>query len=54
MARELKERFTKDAIQNMKVDFVANNLFIAIDKNKVIRFLCYFSNIKSRQRNNVF
>ncbi len=43
IAKQLKKWFTKDAINNMKVDFSLNNLIVAYNKNKVIGFLCYSS-----------
>ena len=43
IAKELKEWFTKEAIKNMQIDFETNNLIVAIDKNKVVGFLCYNS-----------
>ena len=43
IAEELKEWFTKEAIKDMKIDFKLNNLIVAIDRNKVIGFLCYTS-----------
>jgi N-acetylglutamate synthase-like GNAT family acetyltransferase len=43
IAKDLKEWFTKKAIESMKVDFKLNNLVVAIDKDKVAGFLCYTS-----------
>ena len=43
IAGSLQEWFTKQAIKNMQIDFKINNLVVAIDKNKVIGFLCYNS-----------
>ena len=44
IAKKLKEWFTKQAIKNMKIDFLVNNLIIATNRDKVIGFLCYYSN----------
>ena len=41
IVEELKEWFTKEAIKNMKVDFTVNNLVVAVEKNKVVGFLCF-------------
>jgi N-acetylglutamate synthase-like GNAT family acetyltransferase len=43
IAKQLKEWFTKIAVRDMKVDFKLNNLIVALDKNKVIGFICYTS-----------
>lgn len=43
IAKDLKEWFTKEAIENMKVDFIVNNTIVAIDKNNFVGFLCYCS-----------
>ena len=48
-ASELEEWFTKIAINNMKIDFELNNLIVAVDKNKVLGFLCYTSNCGKMQ-----
>ena len=44
IARSLKEWFTKEAMENMKVDFYLNNLVVALEKKEVSGFLCYTSN----------
>ncbi len=44
IAKKLSEWFTKEAIKNMKTDFKMNHVIVAIDKDKVIGFLCYTSN----------
>ncbi len=41
IARELKEWFNKEGIKNIKTDFRLNNLVVAVDKGKVLGFLCY-------------
>ena len=43
IAKELKKWFTKEAIENIKIDFKINNLVVALEKNKVVGFLCYNS-----------
>lgn len=43
IAQELKEWFTQEAIQNMKIDFLLNNVVTAIYKKKIVGFLCYNS-----------
>jgi GNAT superfamily N-acetyltransferase len=43
LASELKEWFTAEAIKNMKLDFEMNSLIVALDKGKVVGFLCYTS-----------
>lgn len=43
IARDLKEWFNKEGIKNMKIDFELNNVTVAIDRNKVVGFLCYTS-----------
>ncbi len=43
IARDLKEWFTKEALKNMNIDFKINNLFVAVDKEVVVGFLCYNS-----------
>ncbi|MBU0957233.1 MAG: GNAT family N-acetyltransferase [Nanoarchaeota archaeon] len=43
IAKTLKQWFTKEAIKNMKIDFVINNTIIVINKKEVIGFLCYNS-----------
>ena len=43
IAKELKEWFNKTAIKNMKIDFKVNNLVVALEKGKVVGFLCYNS-----------
>lgn len=43
IAKELKEWFNKEGIKNMKIDFRLNNLVVAIDRNKVVGFICYTS-----------
>lgn len=43
IAQNLKEWFNKSGIKNMRTDFKLNNLLVAIEKNKVIGFVCYTS-----------
>ena len=43
IVQELKEWFTNEAIKSMKVDFDVNNLLAAVNKNKVVGFLCFNS-----------
>ena len=43
IAKKLKEWFSKEGVKNIKIDFELNNLIVAIEKNKVIGFLCYTS-----------
>lgn len=45
IANSLKEWFDKNARKKtMKIDFELNNLIVAVEKNKVLGFLCYSSN----------
>jgi ribosomal protein S18 acetylase RimI-like enzyme len=44
IAKNLKEWFTKEAISNMKTDFLHNNLIVAVEGKKIIGFLCYSAN----------
>lgn len=41
IARNLKEWFTKDALENMQKDFFKQNLFVAINQKVVVGFLCF-------------
>jgi len=43
IAKTLKEWFTKEGVKNMKADFELNNLLVAVEKNRVLGFLCYSS-----------
>lgn len=43
IAKELKEWFTKEAVENMKIDFKINNCVVATDLNKIVGFAFYFS-----------
>lgn len=43
IAKELKSWFTKEAINNMKPDFLVNKIAVATENNKVLGFLCYSS-----------
>ncbi len=43
IAKSLKEWFNKEGIKNMKTDFNLNNVIVAIEKSKVIGFICYSS-----------
>jgi len=44
IARSLKKWFTKEAVNNMKIDFYLNNLIVAVEKKDVVGFICYTSN----------
>src|SRR3989344_7396457 len=41
IAKSLPQWFDKMGIKNMKTDFDLNNLIVAVEKNKVVGFLCY-------------
>ena len=43
ISRDLKEWFNEEGLKNMKIDFELNNIIVAIDRNKVVGFLCYTS-----------
>ncbi len=43
IAKDLKEWFTPEAIDSMKVDFQVNNLLSVVENNIVIGFICYSS-----------
>ena len=43
IAKTLKEWFNEEGIKNMKTDFNLNNLLVAVERNKVVGFLCYSS-----------
>src|SRR3989344_4620321 len=43
IAKKLKEGFTKEAIDNMKIDFKINKLVVAVENSQVLGFLCYSS-----------
>lgn len=42
-ATDLKEWFTPEGLKNIEVDFNMNSVIVAIDKSKVVGFLCYTS-----------
>jgi ribosomal protein S18 acetylase RimI-like enzyme len=44
IAKILKEWFTKEAIKNMKKDFLKQNLLVFIANKKVLGFLCFSKN----------
>jgi len=43
IASELKEWFTPEGLKNIKTDFDMNHVIVALEKSKVIGFLCYTS-----------
>ena len=43
IAKNLKDWFTPEAIDSMKIDFQVNHLISALENNEVIGFLCYSS-----------
>ena len=43
IARNLQEWFNEEGLKNMKTDFKLNNVVVAMNKNKVVGFLCYTS-----------
>ena len=43
IASNLREWFNKEGLKNMEVDFELNNVVVAMNKNKVVGFLCYTS-----------
>jgi len=43
IASELKEWFTPEGLKNIETDFNMNSVIVAVEKTKVIGFLCYTS-----------
>ncbi len=43
IAKELREWFRREAIENMKLDFEVNHLIVAVEGKEVVGFLCYSS-----------